>query len=113
MKESLLALIIILAAGVVSCRQQDIRTIEIRIPEMKNQVCMELVVKKLSGVPGVRRDTIVIDMDKRIASVKYDSLKLAKKNIEFAIAESGFAANDVPANEAAAKKLAPEYLVDK
>lgn len=89
----------------VSCRQKDIRTVEIRVPEMRNRACMEVVARAISRVPGVNKKTVAIDPDTRVVSVEYDSLKLALKNIEFAIAKSGFAANDVPANENAAKKL--------
>ncbi|MBN2301907.1 MAG: heavy-metal-associated domain-containing protein [Lentisphaerae bacterium] len=102
-----IVLIAVLVA-VLSCRQRDVRTVEIRVPAMINKACVEHVVKAVMAVPGVDKESIEANLEKRTISVKYESLQLAIKNIEFAIAEAGFAANEVPAKEDAAKKLPPE-----
>jgi len=91
-----------------SCRKRDIRTIKIHVPEMKNTACATLVNKKLSRVPGVKVETVRIDIARRTVTVSYDSIVLSMKNIEFAIAEAGFKANDIPADEKAARNLPPE-----
>jgi len=92
----------------VSCRQSDVRTAEISVPEMKNNACAQLVVNAIGKQVGVRTNNIEVDLGRRMIVFKYDSLVLARKNLEFAIAEAGFRANDVPANLEAAKALPPE-----
>jgi copper chaperone CopZ len=95
-----------------SCRTQDVRTIEIYVPEMRNHYCADIVMKVVAGIPGVQPDKTVIDMKHRTVTVTYESLSLSLKNIEFTIADAGFAANKVPANEEARKKLPPECFAD-
>jgi len=90
-----------------SCRQHDFRTVEISVPGMKNRACSEIVGRRLAGVPGVDVSSIRIDLQRRAVTVRYDSLKLSLKNIEFAVAEVGFNANEVPARAEAAAALPP------
>ena len=52
-----------------------------------------------------------VDLAERKLAVTYDSLILSRKNIEFAVADAGFAANQVPANVEAMKKLPPECML--
>jgi len=40
--------------------------------------------------------------------VKYDNVRLGRRNIEVAIRNAGFAVNDLPANEEARAKLPAE-----
>ena len=56
----------------------------------------------------VRSGDIVVDPVTRTVRVRYDSLKLSVKNLEFAIAKVGFAANEIPADPGAVKKLPAE-----
>lgn len=103
--------VLLLAAASVSCRQRDLRTVRIDVPEMKNEACVAVVRKALSDVSGQRGDmirSVAVDLPSRSVKVTYDSLKLSLKNIEFAIAEGGFRANDIPADEKAAKALPAE-----
>jgi copper chaperone CopZ len=93
-----------------SCRVKDIRTIEISVPDMKNAACAEIVRKAVLTTPNVRSGEI--DMQRRTVTVTYDSIQLSLKNIEFSIADAGFAADMVPANDEARKKLPPECLSD-
>jgi copper chaperone CopZ len=72
---------------------------------MKNIACGEVVTRAIMKCSSVDASKIQIDFTKRTVSVTYDSLITALKNIEFSIAEAGFQANEVPANEAAAKAL--------
>jgi len=102
-KAPLFLIVLVLAA--VSCRRHDIRTVLIRVPRMKNAVCVEEVRRALARVEGVRDAETAFDLDRRHVIVTYDSLRLSLKNIEFAIAEAGFAANEVPADEKARAAL--------
>lgn len=88
-----------------SCRQADIRTIKIDVPEMNNSVCAEIIGRAVAGLKGVVPDKTVADLSERTVTVTYDSLKLSLKNVEFAIADAGFQANDVPANAEQRAKL--------
>lgn len=92
----------------VSCRRQDVRTAAIHVPEMKNEACVEIVLRAVHDLPGVAPDKTRVDRVTRMVFVTYESLNLAIKNIEFAVADAGFAANTVPVNAKAAEELPAE-----
>ena len=115
----------LLLVGLSGCRKQDVRTVTIQVPEMKNQACVERVIVALAieiisdprAEPDRQRIQAVLlsgdiqpDLRTRTVTVKYDSLRLSLKNLEFAIADIGFSANNTPANAEARKKLPPECL---
>lgn len=102
----------VVVAGVLgsSCRQQDVRTFDINVPGMHNQACADVILRAINGVQGVRGAQTRVDLSARKLAVTYDSLILSRKNIEFAIADAGFAANEVPANVEAMKNLPPECM---
>jgi len=108
----LIAVLLVLAF-VSSCRTRDIRVIQIYVPEMKNKACEDVILKALSTTPTVDPAKVQFDRVHRTVTVEYDSLSLSVKNIEFNIADAGFAANSVPANQEARKKLPPECLTDE
>lgn len=110
MKISRALLPVMLLVLLTSCRVKDIRTIEISVPDMKNEACADIVRKAILTIPNVTSGQI--DMEHRTVLVSYDSLQLSLKNIEFSIADAGFSADTVPANVEARKKLPPECLSD-
>ena len=81
------------------------RTAVIHVPLMKNEACVQVVRQAVLGVPHVRGASLDVNRERREVSIEYDSLKLSLKNIEFTIANAGFSANSIPANEQAAKAL--------
>jgi hypothetical protein len=97
--------------AVVGCRKQDIRTVTVSVPDMKNRACAKVIVDALSRQMGVKTPALRCDMDSRTVEVSYDSLFVAKKNIEFTIADVGFSANEVPANTNAAASLPPDCFL--
>jgi copper chaperone CopZ len=97
-----------LVALAVSCRRQDFRTVVVHVPEMKNEACGTLIASTLIQQQGIAAANIQVDMSRRTVTVRYDSLQRANKNIEFAVANAGFAANSIPANPEAARNLPPE-----
>lgn len=99
---------LILLLGISSCRQSDIRVAEIKIPAMKKQACAQLIVNAVGRQVGVQPNGISVDFGTRTMLVRYDSLVTAGKNLEFAVAEVGFQANEVPAKPEAVKALPPE-----
>jgi len=110
MKKYILVLsgVIFLLISGVSCRQHDFRTIVVDVPEMKNQACVNVIVKTLGTSPGLSPKSVNFNTAKRQITVKYDSLLTADKNIEFLIAKAGFAVNAIPADKKAAVALPVE-----
>ncbi|MDI6775014.1 MAG: hypothetical protein QME60_06425 [Verrucomicrobiota bacterium] len=94
--------------AMVACRTHDYRRAAIFVPEMKNQAAAELIAKALDRLPGIQKNKLILDVDRRQVIVVYDSMEVALKNIEFVICEAGFSANDVPARPEAAAALPPE-----
>ncbi len=79
------------AAG---CRRTDVRDFEVSIPALKAE--NEPAIRSaLSGFEGVDKASLKFDRQGRKLTLRYDSMKLAKKNIEMAIAKAGFEANGV------------------
>lgn len=78
------------------CRSQDIRRIKINVPEMENDTAAMRVVSILAKVEGVIPESITVDIKERTVTVSYDSIRVALKNLEYALAEEGFTANDIP-----------------
>lgn len=122
----ILALLVIVMLG-SSCRKTDYRTHKIRVPGLKNEKCEEIVrdaLVRYSKQPSmdcsVNKDgstnkdgsiniaELRFDLKGRWVIVEYDSMKVALKNLEHAIAAAGFAANDIPADSNAVANLPPE-----
>jgi copper chaperone CopZ len=101
----LTALTLLLLAG---CRKQDLRTVTIRVPAMHNAACTNVVVEALVRVQSIPRDWIRADAEHGTVTVTYDSMQRSLRNLEFAIADAGFQANDTPASRQAATNLPPE-----
>lgn len=91
---------LVFAAG---CYRQDVRTIEIAVPQMKSDECAQLVRQALAGVDGI--EAVVPDVPNRRVLVTYNALKLAKVNIEYHLTDAGFDANDKPAKAEMRAKL--------
>ena len=76
------------------CRRTDVRDFEVSIPALK--VENEAVVRQaLARFGGVDKASMKFDFKTRTLVLKYDSMQLAKKNIELAIAKAGLEANGV------------------
>ena len=100
-----LAFAVLLAAG---CRQKDYRTAEVRVPNVVNAACEKRVRDALAPLKGVELQTLAVDNG--VLTVSYDSMQLGLKNIEHAIKDAGFDANEFPADPAARAKLPKECL---
>lgn len=101
-------LVLALAAG---CFRNTVSTIELKIPAMKSEGCaqaVEAAVARLGTGPEGAIHDIRVDPAARTAWVDYNNVRLGRRNIEVAIRNSGFAVNDLPANEEARAQLAPE-----
>ena len=93
-------------AGAVSCRKQDVRVVVVQVPGLKSPECAKFIQEGFMKQPGIR--SVQPDFQQRTLTVTYDSMVIAIKNIEFVIAEAGFDANDEKARPEGAAKLPPE-----
>ena len=76
------------------CRRTDVRDFEVSIPALK--VENEAVVRQAHArFGGVDKASMKFDFKAKTLVLKYDSMQLAKKNIELAIAKAGLEANGV------------------
>lgn len=120
-KAHLLLLLTVFVAG--SCRKADIRTVVIQVPGMKNEACAKRVSNAAASevAAGPRADanskrvqaallsgSVKADLATRTVTVRYDSLRMSLKNLEFAIAKAGFDANNTPARPSAVEALPAE-----
>ncbi len=89
-----LLLPLLAATLLAGCRRADVREFEIAIPALTPQA--EAPIKaSLAPYAGVLKDSFRFDHQAKKLSLRYDSMQIAKKNIEMAIAEAGFEANGV------------------
>ena len=89
-----LAAIVAMCLSETGCRRTDIRDFEVSIPALT--VENEAVVRQaLARFGGVDKASIKFDHKAKKLVLKYDSMQLAKKNIELAIAKAGLEANGV------------------
>jgi len=107
------SILLIICAGLCSCRRNDYRTVNIYVPKMKNRACAEVVVNALRRQEGIRSRDIAVDMSSRIVTVRYDSIERSIKNLEYTIADAGFAANEIPATTEAVNALPAECEIPK
>lgn len=97
------AVLIALAAG---CYRQDIRTLEVSVPQMGSPECARIVQDVFSRVDGIKE--VKIDLDNRRVTVTYEGLKMGIVNIEYHLTNAGFDANDKPGRPEARAKLPAE-----
>ena len=96
-----------LALG-AGCFRNTVSEIELKIPAMKTDPCAQAVQGAIARLgDGAIRD-IRLDVAAQTVWVKYDNVRLGRRNIEVAVRNAGFAVNDLEANEEARAKLAPE-----
>jgi len=111
MKRTLSVFLMLLALS--ACRRSDVRTVHIYVPGMKNAACANVIANALGREQNIPPKDIEIDMAERVVTIRYESLKRSVKNLEFTIADAGFAANGVPTTQAAVNALPPECGVAK
>jgi hypothetical protein len=97
--------VVLIVAG---CRLTDIRTVVIQTPGIRNEACAQRVRQALAQLRVVDPGKLVFNFTAGTVSVTYDSMLLARKNIELAINQAGFDANELPADPAAKAALPPE-----
>ena len=103
-------LTLMLALGATSCRKSDVRIVDIKVPGMTNPARAKIIQDSFMTPQGIMQGIVTIQPDflKKEVKITYDSMKLARKNLEYTIAAVGFDANDVKAKTNAAAALPPE-----
>lgn len=89
---------------VSGCRVSDVRELTVKVPALAGEEDVQRIRKALAPLGGVNKEQVVFDVKERKVVVTYDSMVIANKNIEIAIAEAGYDANGIPAIRAAAAK---------
>ena len=80
--------------ALAGCRRTDVRDFAVEIPSA-TEADVPAIAACLSPYAGVERGSLKFDASKRVLTLRYDSMQLARKNIEMAIAGIGFTANGV------------------
>ena len=87
--------VVAMSLMMLGCRVSDIRDFKVEVPLMAEQADVQKVQAALAALPGVIKDKTVFDLQTRVVIVCYDSMVVAHKNIEIAIAEAGYDANGI------------------
>ena len=87
----------------VGCRRTDMREFEVDIPSLTAET-EPAIRQSLSVFAGVEKTSLRFDSQAKKLTLRYDSMQLAKKNIEMAIAKAGFEANGVTPESVGTKK---------
>lgn len=99
---------LLMALGGVGCFRQEVLTVEIAVPQMRSDACAQNVVQAISRLEADAILRAEMNVDRRVVSITYDSMRLGLKNIEHAISMAGFDANDVLARPDARAALPEE-----
>lgn len=92
------ALICVLAAMTLcGCRIQDQRELVIKVPQMKTEGDVAKVRTSLLPLRGIDLEHAKFDLAAQTLTLSFDSMVIAHKNIEIAIAEAGYDANEIGA----------------
>ena len=107
--------VILLAVAIglmTSCRRVDNQSRTIKLPGLKNTECGTIISNAIARyahmpnmVKAIQTDSMVFNYEERTLVITYDSMKTEIKNIEHVIAQTGFAANEIPADPEGVKKL--------
>ena len=90
----MVAAIMVLCMIEAGCRRTDVRDFEVYIPSLTTEN-ESAIRQSLARFGGVDKSSMKFDHKAKKLVLKYDSMQLAKKNIELAIAKAGLEANGV------------------
>ena len=93
----LFLLISVVGTLLTGCRVSDVREFDVKVPAMASEEDAQRVRAALAPLNGIDKEKAIFDVKNRVVKLRYDSMLIAHKNIEIAIAEAGYAANSIPA----------------
>ena len=79
------------------CRVSDVREMTVSVPAMVSESDVQRIRAALAPLGGLDKEKTTYDVASHTVRVRYDSMVIAHKNIEIAIAEAGYNANNIPA----------------
>jgi len=91
--------------ALAGCMRQDVRTLDIHVPQMASEACARLIVDALNRYTPQVIPEVRYDLARRVVTVNFNSTILATKNIEMTIVQLGFDANGLPGDPAARARL--------
>lgn len=103
---SFLVVLTVATMALCGCFRQDTRTLTVKVPGMKTAECSKIIQSALSRIDGI--ESVDPDMEQKVLTIRYNSTKLAVRNIEYLIAGLGFDANDAVGKPEAKAALPPE-----
>lgn len=106
----LMMAVLVLGGVLAGCRLTDERVAVIRTPDIRNAACADRASRQLLALRGIQRESLKFDLEQGTVTVVYDSMMLGIKNLEHAISDAGFSANELPADPRARAALPPECL---
>ena len=100
----LLVCILFVSCSVRSNISDSTNLIEISLPTMQCNMCVDNIENSLNKVDGIVK--FQVELNDLIVKVKYDTKKISQEEIELVISNSGYKANAMDANVEAYNKLA-------
>jgi periplasmic mercuric ion binding protein len=98
----IVALLGLFATGIAQAKKGS-QTVTIKTPTVQCESCKERIEKMLVREPGIQKSTV--DFKKGTTKVTFVSERTNIENIKTAIANAGYDADDITANEDSYKKL--------
>lgn len=93
-------------AGLTGCAQEqakDRETATIQVKGVQCNMCVAKIEEAVGNLDGVQ--SVIVDLDEKLATVEYIPAKLNQSLIEAAIAGIGYDANNTKRNEEAYEQL--------
>lgn len=90
-------MVLIGVLALTGCFRQDLITVEIEVPAMRTAEDRAKVLQALSGLEKEAVQHADLDAESQKVTITYNSTRLARKNIEHAIAAAGYDANEIKA----------------
>jgi copper chaperone CopZ len=93
------------AFAAAGCYRPVIREIQVRVPHMRSEEGARIALGTLGGFDTNMILKVEADFGSQTIRVRYNSERIAIRNIQHAIASAGFDADDIPGNAEARAKL--------
>jgi len=103
MKKTIIGIIaLIVSTMVISCAGEEVRA-DVKTPTIQCGMCQKTIEKGLGKVTGVTHSKV--DLKTKTTHIVYDKSKVTMANIEKAISDLGYQANETLANPVAYEAL--------
>lgn len=95
--KSLFVILVFSVLTICGCRIRDERELAVKVPQMQSEKDVMHVRAALLTLKGLSMKEAKFDLANHMVTVRFDSMVVAYKNIEIAIAEAGYDANGIAA----------------